>query len=85
MPRVNLGTGSTAKTPGMKSLEKTIIDLFGLSLNMADLLKVLGLKDRGQAKVWLEHEQIPAIEVNGRKRWLATDVARALENSKFRT
>lgn len=85
MPRVNIGTGSTARTPGTKALEDKIIDRFGMSLNMEMLLKVLGLRDRGQARQWLASEGLQAIEVNGRKRWLATDVARALENSKFRT
>lgn len=85
MPRVNVGTRSTAKTPGMKALEDKIIDRFGMSLNMEMLLKVLGLRDRGQARQWLASEGLQAIEVNGRKRWLAMDVARALENSKYRT
>jgi len=85
MPRVNIGTGSTARTPGTKALEDKIIDRFGMSLNMEMLLKVLGLRDRGQARQWLASEGLQAIEVNGRKRWLAMDVARALENSKFRT
>ena len=66
-------------------LERTIISQFGVALNMVALLKVLGLKDRKQAKLWLESEGIQAVEVNGRHRWLATDVARALENSKCRT
>ena len=85
MPRVNIGTRSTAKTPGMKALEDKLIELYGVSINMVSLLKVLGLKDRGQARQWLASEGLQAIEVNGRKRWLATDVARALENSKYRT
>ncbi|MBO5568328.1 MAG: hypothetical protein J6J18_03695 [Oscillospiraceae bacterium] len=68
-----------------KTLERTIIDVYGMSLNMVSLLKALGLKDRRQAKLWLKNEDIQAVEINGRDRWLATDVARALENSKFRT
>lgn len=68
-----------------KTLERTIIDVYGMSLNMVNLLKVLGLKDRRQAKLWMKNEDIQAVEINGRDRWLATSVARALENSKFRT
>lgn len=85
MPRVILGQTPQAKTPAMKKLEDKLIELYGVSLNMVSLLQVLGLKDRRQAKVWLEREHIQAMEINGRPRWLATDIARALENSKFRT
>lgn len=84
MPKVNFGAKSTAKTPAMKELENKIIELFGLSLNLANATKVLGMKDSGQAKIWLEKEGVLAMDVNGRKRWLATDMARAMINSMFR-
>ena len=84
MPRVNIGTSSTAKTPAMKKLEDKIIDRYGMNLNMKSLMEVLSLRDHHQAKLWVENEGIQPTMINGRKRYLAMDVARALENSKFR-
>lgn len=69
---------------GRKQLEKDIIGLFGMCLTQADLMKVLGLRDKGAARNWVQSEGIEPVMVNGRKRYLATDVARALDNSKIR-
>lgn len=85
MPRTILGSGSQAKTPGTKALEDKLIDRYGFCLTMKALLEALGMRDRGQAKIWLDRENIQAVDVNGRDRWLATDVAQALERSKCRT
>lgn len=97
MPRVNccnienLGQKKTQekKTSGRasasrKQLERDIISLFGMCLTLADLMSVLGLKDRACARNWIQNEGIEAVVVNGRKRYLATDVAKALDNSKLR-
>lgn len=67
-----------------KQLEKDIISLFGMCLTMADLMRVLGLNDRACARNWIQSEGIEAVMINGRKRYLATDVAKALDNSKLR-
>ena len=86
MPRVNTGQTVPKPAPGaVKSLERIIADQYGMCLTMVNLLKVLGMKDYRSARLWLESEKIQAVEINGRSRWLATDVARALERSKFRT
>lgn len=67
-----------------KQLERDIISLFGMCLTLADLMSVLGLKDRACARNWIQSEGIEAVLVNGRKRYLASDVAKALDNSKLR-
>lgn len=67
-----------------KQLEDKLIEMFGLSLQMVDLLVVLGLKNRAYAKRWAAENGVEPIEINGRQRYLATDVARALERSKIR-
>lgn len=67
-----------------KQLERDIIGLFGMCLTLADLMTVLGLKDRACARNWIRDENIEPVMVNGRKRYLASDVAKALDNSKMR-
>ena len=97
MPRVNycntenLGQKKTQEkkttsraSASRKQLEKDIIALFGMCLTLADLMSVLGLKDRACARNWIQSEGIEPVMVNGRKRYLATDVAKALDNSKLR-
>lgn len=90
MPKVTFMTPASEKKPAgrgrkeKKQLEDKIIDLFGMCLTMKDLMKVLGMRDYHCAKNWLIRENIEPVEVNGRKRYLATDIARALDNSKTR-
>ena len=96
MPRVNycnidnLGKGkaqekkASKSTASRKQLERDIIALFGMCLTLADLMAVLGLKDRACARNWIQSEGIEPVLVNGRKRYLASDVAKALDNSKLR-
>lgn len=75
---------TTRNTPGKKVLENSIIDRFGMSLTLADLCVVLGLRDPKCARNWISKEGIQAVEINGRKRYLATDVASILDRSKLR-
>lgn len=98
MPRVNycnpdnLGKGKTAQekksagrpSASRKQLERDIVSLFGMCLTLADLMSVLGLKDRACARNWIQSEGIEPVLVNGRKRYLASDVAKTLDNSKLR-
>lgn len=98
MPRVNycnpdnLGKGKNTQekkssgrpSASRKQLERDIVSLFGMCLTLADLMSVLGLKDRACARNWIQSEGIEPVLVNGRKRYLATDVAKALDNSKLR-
>ena len=84
MPKVKicdpsaLGKVKSSTKPQMnnrkkKQLEDKIIELFGICLTFAEVKKVIGLQDYTCAML-----------VNGRKRYLAADVAKALELSKIR-
>ena len=67
-----------------QGLENDIIQFCGIWLDLQELKKVLGLKDDKAAKKWAEAENILPVDINGRKKWLARDVAKALELSKIR-
>ena len=67
-----------------QGLENDIIQFCGICLDLQELKKVLGLRDDKAAKKWAEAENILPVDINGRKKWLARDVARALELSKIR-
>lgn len=45
---------------------------------------MIGLQDYTCAMNWIQSEGIEPVLVNGRKRYLAADVAKALELSKIR-
>ena len=95
MPKVKicdpsaLGKGKSSAKPQMnnrkkKQLEDKIIELFGICLTFAEVKKVIGLQDYTCAMNWIRSEGIDPVLVNGRKRYLAADVAKALELSKIR-
>lgn len=86
-PQGNAGEPAKKRRPPAKKnkqLEDKLIEMFGMSLQMVDLLKVLGLNNRACAKRWAQENGIVPIEINGRQRFLATEVAQALERSKLR-
>lgn len=95
MPRVKIcdpsaltgGAGhkkEPARSGSKKQLEDKIIDMFGVCLTLADVMKVIGLRDQTCAKNWVASEGLEAVMVNGRRRYIAMDVAKALERSKIR-
>ena len=45
---------------------------------------VLGLKDDKAAKKWLDNAHILPVDINGRKKWLACDIAKELRYSQIR-
>lgn len=68
-----------------KSLENDIVALVGcLCLDIQDVKMVLGLRDDKAAKKWLEAENLLPVDINGRKKWLACDIAKALRYSQIR-
>lgn len=82
MPKVT--NGANRKTQDQKRMENEIISYFGMSLTLAQVMKVIGKRSRDAAREWLKEEEIPAVLINGRRHWWASDVARALERSKIR-
>lgn len=89
MPKVDLKTPPserkrTQKSPERRALEDKLIEMFGVCLTKTDLLKVLGVTDRKCVEKWVAGERLQHVCINGRKNWLATDVAKALDGSKGR-
>lgn len=68
-----------------KPLENDIVALVGcLCLDIQDVKMVLGLKDDKAAKKWLDNAHILPVDINGRKKWLACDIAKELRCSQIR-
>ena len=94
MPRITkicdpslLGHPATAPKRQVKSkpLENDIVALVGcLCLDIQDVKMVLGLKDDKAAKKWLDNAHILPVDINGRKKWLACDIAKELRCSQIR-
>ena len=94
MPRITkicdpslLGQPATAPKRQVKSkpLENDIVALVGcLCLDIQDVKMVLGLKDDKAAKKWLDTAHILPVDINGRKKWLACDIAKELRCSQIR-
>lgn len=94
MPRITkicdpslLGQPATAPKRQVKSkpLENDIVALVGcLCLDIQDVKMVLGLKDDKATKKWLDNAHILPVDINGRKKWLACDIAKELRYSQIR-
>lgn len=89
MPKVDLMTPPlerkhAKKNPERRALEDKLIEMFGVCLTKTDLLKVLGVSDRKCVEKWLAQEGLQHVCINGRKNWLAIDIAKALDSSKRR-
>ena len=68
-----------------KPLENDIVALVGcLCLDIQDVKMVLGLKDDKATKKWLDNAHILPVDINGRKKWLACDIAKELRCSQIR-
>lgn len=83
MPKVR--TPNSRPPEARQRLTEELRKLYGGAMSLTDVMKTLGFKYSETAKKWVKSEGLEAIEVNGRKRWLTSDVARALDNSKIRT
>lgn len=67
-----------------KPLENDIVALVGcLCLDIQDVKMVLGLKDDKAVKKWLDNAHILPVDINGRKKWLACDIAKELRCSQI--
>lgn len=97
MPRVNICNPAAigqrdraqpapkSNTSSRRDLERSIVDQFGMCLDLAKLGRVLGLRDREAVRNWVRAERLDAVVINRRKNYLAKDIAKALELSKLRT
>lgn len=57
---------------------------YGGALTLRDLMDALGYRDPEAAKRWVKENNLDAVVLNGgRKKYLAIDVARILDNSKI--
>lgn len=56
---------------------------YGGMLNLAGVKQVLGVTDDRTAKKFLEG--VPHYDINGRARWMVTDVARKLDEARCAT
>ena len=73
-----------AKQSSRQQLADEIKRTFGWSLTLQDVMDVLGFRHDSPTKKWLADEGVDAVVINGRKKWLASDIAKALDNSKVR-
>jgi len=85
MPRTRTQP-KNVRPPGPRNqLRAEIEERFGFSVGTNDLGSILGLSDRHAIARWIKDEGLEAVEINGRRKYLASDVARVLDNSKIRT
>lgn len=84
MPRTNVGKPPVS-AQAVKRLEDKLIELYGFCMTLQDVASAAGIENRKYAKQWIEQERIlPVNTGSSRKKYLAVDIAKALENSKFR-
>lgn len=88
MPRTNVGRYAEAaqvNPAAVKRLEDKLIDRYGFCLTLTDVASAAGITNRRYARRWIESAGILPVETgSSRKKYLALDIARALETSKIR-
>lgn len=80
-------TKRSAQRPATErvALANELRQLYGGALSLQDLMETLGYKDPEAARRWVRENKLDAVVLNGgRKKWLVSDVARILDNSKIR-
>lgn len=70
-------------SPQAEALAAEIRKDYGGMLNLSGVKQVLGVTDDRTAKKFLEG--VPYYDVNGRARWMVTDVARKLDEARCMT
>lgn len=65
-----------------KPLADSLADRYGEAMTTTDLAKVIGFARRDLAQLWAQDNGIRPVRVGRRKKWLAHEIARALENAK---
>lgn len=90
MPRTNLGhyadaAQAAALAPDIKRLEDALVERYGFCMTLTDVASAAGMTNRKCAKRWVQTAGILPVETGStRKKYLALDVARALQLSKIR-
>lgn len=87
MPRTNLGRTAKPKAApqAIKKLEDKLIEHYGFCMTLQDVASAAGISNRKYARQWIEAEGILPVNTGStRKKYLALDIAKALETSKFR-
>ncbi len=72
----------------MKNQAKRLTDelrqLYGGAMTLENIKEALGIKSPKTARAWLDETELEAIVINGRKKWLTSEVAKAINDSKIR-
>ena len=66
--------------PEMRQIEYELRDRYGGCLTLADVGRELGIKRHRSISDWLS--ELTPLEINGRKKWRAADVARKIYESR---
>lgn len=69
----------------IRARAKELCDLYGYSLGIGKVTEVLGSKDPRVAERFVQENGIQSVNVSGRRKWLASDIAKALELLKFQS
>jgi hypothetical protein len=68
---------------GRRQLSAELRGLYGGALTLTDVMETIGVSQVQAAKNWIASAGLEAVVINGRKKWLVSDVARALDDSKM--
>lgn len=70
-------------SPEAQELADEIRKNYGGMLTLHGVCQLLGVKDNRTAKTFLDG--VPRYDVNGKPRWMVSDVARRLDEARCRT
>lgn len=59
-------------------LDQTLVQAYGVVLNLAEVTKALGYTRSDRVRKWLDDTGLRPVSINGRDVWLSLDIATAL-------
>lgn len=71
----------TRATESQKYIADELRKIYGGALTLAQVKETIGAKSANTARAWVEN--IPYVVINGRKKWLTSDIAKKIDDARI--
>lgn len=71
-------------TEPRRRLIEELRQLYGGAMTLENIMEALGAKSPKTAKAWIVDSDLEAICVNNRKKWITSEVAKVIDDSKIK-
>ena len=77
MPSINY-----YQPPTRSAFVKRLTETYGELCSASSVLKILGFKSYSVVYSWLKENEVPAFDINGRRRWQTETIAKRIWEAK---